>query len=316
MMWTRHPARRRLPAWTVLALVVGLAWVGIAPPQEAVAAGAVGFGGSTSVAQAAPTQSVTLTKPAGTTAGDVLVASFTADNAPTMSATPAGWTSLLPSRLKTGNSTETYAYYRVVTGGDAQVTSWTWTLGSAQRWSGGIARYVGVDTTRPIDTTVAVASSNSARTSITVPSITTTTGGTMLVGSVGADSATVTMNQPAGWSEAWDTGAAKVSEHAYRAQPAAGATGGQTWTLSSARGLVGWMTALRPVASTPVPAPTASFTLTPAQGTAPLAVQFTDTSTGSPTSWLWTFGDGATSTSQNPSHTYASAGTYTVSSRE
>jgi PKD repeat protein len=45
---------------------------------------------------------------------------------------------------------------------------------------------------------------------------------------------------------------------------------------------------------------------------APLAVQFQDTSANSPTSWLWSFGDGGTSISQNPSHTYTNAGTYTV----
>lgn len=42
-----------------------------------------------------------------------------------------------------------------------------------------------------------------------------------------------------------------------------------------------------------------------------LVVQFTDISTGTPTSWLWDFGDSTTSTAQNPSHTYT-AGTYTV----
>lgn len=41
-------------------------------------------------------------------------------------------------------------------------------------------------------------------------------------------------------------------------------------------------------------------------------VQFTNTSTGSPTSYAWTFGDGGTSTATNPSHTYASNGTYNV----
>ncbi|MGH8901931.1 MAG: DUF7594 domain-containing protein [Egibacteraceae bacterium] len=59
-------------------------------------------------------------------------------------------------------------------------------------------------------------------------------------------------------------------------------------------------------------APTASFTANPTTGQAPLTVQFTDTSTGSPTSWLWEFGDGATSTTQSLSHAYASAGTFTV----
>ena len=46
-----------------------------------------------------------------------------------------------------------------------------------------------------------------------------------------------------------------------------------------------------------------------------LTVNFTDTSTdsdGSIASRSWTFGDGATSTAANPSHTYAAAGTYTV----
>jgi PKD repeat protein len=60
------------------------------------------------------------------------------------------------------------------------------------------------------------------------------------------------------------------------------------------------------------PKPTASFTASPTSGEAPLPVQFTDTSTGSPTAWNWDFGDGATSTAQNPGHTYSSPGMYTV----
>ena len=46
-----------------------------------------------------------------------------------------------------------------------------------------------------------------------------------------------------------------------------------------------------------------------------LDVDFTDTSTdsdGSIVSWLWNFGDGNSSSQQNPSHTYNSAGLYTV----
>ena len=41
-------------------------------------------------------------------------------------------------------------------------------------------------------------------------------------------------------------------------------------------------------------------------------MNFTDTSTGSPTSWSWSFGDGTTSTQQNPSKTYSAAGHYSV----
>ncbi len=41
-----------------------------------------------------------------------------------------------------------------------------------------------------------------------------------------------------------------------------------------------------------------------------LTVDFTDLSSGSVTNWDWNFGDGGTSTLQNPSHTYSSAGSY------
>ena len=55
------------------------------------------------------------------------------------------------------------------------------------------------------------------------------------------------------------------------------------------------------------------FSGTPKSGPAPLTVNFTDTSAGSWTVWEWDFGDGGTSTLQNPSHTYLRSGTYNVS---
>ncbi|HII84315.1 MAG TPA: DUF3344 domain-containing protein [Methanobacterium subterraneum] len=58
--------------------------------------------------------------------------------------------------------------------------------------------------------------------------------------------------------------------------------------------------------------PVAAFTSNVTSGTRPLAVQFTDQSTNNPTAWAWDFGDGSTSTLQNPTHTYTTAGTYTV----
>jgi len=56
----------------------------------------------------------------------------------------------------------------------------------------------------------------------------------------------------------------------------------------------------------------ASFTYSPALPAEGQAVQFTDSSTGVPTSWQWDFGDGATSSSQNPSHAYTASGIYSV----
>ncbi|MDD3136474.1 MAG: pectinesterase family protein, partial [Methanoregula sp.] len=60
--------------------------------------------------------------------------------------------------------------------------------------------------------------------------------------------------------------------------------------------------------------PVASFTATPQSGTAPLKVQFTDTSSNSPTSWQWDFNNDGTvdATTQNASYTYITPGTYTV----
>jgi len=59
-------------------------------------------------------------------------------------------------------------------------------------------------------------------------------------------------------------------------------------------------------------APVASFTASPTSGVAPLNVAFTDTSSNTPTSWAWTFGDGGTSTAENPNYAYTVPGTYTV----
>lgn len=57
---------------------------------------------------------------------------------------------------------------------------------------------------------------------------------------------------------------------------------------------------------------TANFRSDIVGGCSPIVVNFQDLSTGNPTSWSWDFGNGATSTRQNPSATYFGTGTYTV----
>jgi PKD repeat protein len=59
-------------------------------------------------------------------------------------------------------------------------------------------------------------------------------------------------------------------------------------------------------------APEVSFEATPTAGIVPLPVSFTDLSTNGPSSWSWSFGDGASSTDQHPDHTYSKVGLYTV----
>jgi len=58
--------------------------------------------------------------------------------------------------------------------------------------------------------------------------------------------------------------------------------------------------------------PSVSFSADPTSGNRPLSVQFTDQSVGSVISHLWEFGDGIISTEINPSHTYNTTGSFTV----
>jgi C1A family cysteine protease len=55
-----------------------------------------------------------------------------------------------------------------------------------------------------------------------------------------------------------------------------------------------------------------NFTANATAGPIPLTVRFTDTSTENSSSWLWDFGDGQTSTDQNPTHTYTLPGNHTI----
>lgn len=68
---------------------------------------------------------------------------------------------------------------------------------------------------------------------------------------------------------------------------------------------------LRPASGPSKPVPDFGFSPTNPRVGEP--VQFTDITSNGPTTWSWTFGDGALSTQKNPSHTYSMAGTYTVS---
>ncbi len=58
--------------------------------------------------------------------------------------------------------------------------------------------------------------------------------------------------------------------------------------------------------------PNAEFSFSPLSPKAGEAVSFTDTSSGTPTSWLWRFGDGQTSTLRNPTHAFSMSALYEV----
>lgn len=76
--------------------------------------------------------------------------------------------------------------------------------------------------------------------------------------------------------------------------------------------LLVFMICIVPVSALPQ-TPVAGFTINPSMGPAGEPVQFNDTSTGNPVSWYWNFGDGGSSSLQNPRHTYSYLGVYSVS---
>ena len=243
-----------------LGIVLALSWVGAWTAGDAVSEKGVQYAGQSAATRTEPARSVTLRKPPGTSAGDVLVASFTVDSRPKIVRTPRGWTPLLPERLEAGRNASLFAYYRVVGVDDAGTKRWSWRLSRRETWSGGIARYSGVDTDHPVDTSVSVATSGSAGPTFVVPGVRTTRDGAILIGSIGA-SGRISATPPAAWSEAWDIARGEAAVHAHGPEVGAGRTADVTWKVSTARSVAGWTTALRPdkrTSSTPTvpPAPT------------------------------------------------------------
>ncbi|MCX6693440.1 MAG: PEGA domain-containing protein [Methanomicrobiales archaeon] len=67
-----------------------------------------------------------------------------------------------------------------------------------------------------------------------------------------------------------------------------------------------------PLHAPPLTPPVVNFTAAPRTGDSLLTVWFIDRTANNPTSWHWEFGDGGSSSEQNPVHTYEHPGTYTV----
>jgi PKD repeat protein len=210
-----------------------------APPPPA----GISVVGSRESQNAAAVSAVTLQRPAGLSAGDVLVAAFSADGNPTLTA-PAGWTQITSLQPTTGVTVA--AYLHVVEAGET-ATADSWAMSAPEKYGGGMTAYRGVSASHPLD--VDAPSTKLATTyvsSVTAPSITTVTNGALLIGGLGADGATSTTTAPTGWTEGYDSIGAQMSEQASKPQATAGASGTATWRMSDSRRAAVWMTALRP----------------------------------------------------------------------
>ncbi|MCA1844502.1 MAG: hypothetical protein LC792_15190 [Actinobacteria bacterium] len=187
--------RRALCAATAL-LVSGVLVpiLGAAAPASA----AVATGASSSSGSSASRTSISLSRPAGTTAGQVMVAQIVSnDDNPGFTA-PAGWN--LVSDRSILDAVRQAVYVKVA--GASEPSSYTWTLTDYRRVAGGITTYSGVDTTSPIDAT-ATGVNATASTSVTAPSVNTTVPGDVLV-HLAAVNSDGTLTAPGGMTERWE----------------------------------------------------------------------------------------------------------------
>jgi hypothetical protein len=194
---------------------------------------------STSVATTADA-GLTIDKPTGTSAGDLLVSCLALNGSSVASSgAPAGWTRFAAATGVT--NPRVYGYYKVADA--SEPASYRWGFSSTITSGGGIVRYTGA---AGLDGPASTAA-GAAATSGTVPGVTTSTANAMLVGCAGINSGatSITITGPAGMSEVWDLGGKRHElDDALQAIP--GASGAKTWSFSSSREWAGWLTALRP----------------------------------------------------------------------
>ena len=226
---------------------------------------------SASSAQNPTATSLTINRPAGVVAGDVMVAGVGIRGAPVVTA-PAGWTWIRTDAA--GTSTTQAIYDRVVTA--SEPASYTWSFSKSVPAAGGISDYQGVNNAAPVNVS-AGAGQNSNTTSIVAPSVTTTVAGAEVVGffSVGGANS---ITPPTGMTERGEAsstaGSSRVTwEGSDFTQATPGATGTRTATATAAHENVGALVALTPGTPAANQAPVASAaSATTAQG---IAVQVT-----------------------------------------
>ncbi len=207
---------------------------------------AITFVGSATVpASGAPTSSVTVGVPGGVAAGDLMLAQIAVRGGTGVTITaPAGWTGILQGT--NGTILRQAIYYRIA--GATEPASYTFTLSSNQRMTGGIAVYHGVDAADPID--VWSTRSNASSTAVTANAVTTTVANTMVVGFFATGTVT-SFTPPGGMTERHDAATSAgpngvAIEAAEAVQAMAGSTGTRTATAGSAGANIGALVALKP----------------------------------------------------------------------
>src|SRR5260221_5803979 len=133
---------------------------------------------------------------------------------------PAGWNLVLRQDTASAIATDTY----VKVAGTSEPASYTWSFGTAGEASGGIASYIGVNTTTPVDASHAQYNANTSN--VDNSGVTTTTANDILVYAVGIIVRT-TVNVPSGFTQLWSTTSSSetTSENSQEILASTGAAG-------------------------------------------------------------------------------------------
>jgi hypothetical protein len=192
------------------------------------------FRSASSNQNGAGSTSLTINKPAGVVAGDVMVAAVGA-NGNTGITAPAGWSS---TGLYNATAWSNTGWIRVAfkVAGASEPASYSWGLGTTRPAEGTIVDYIGVDNAAPIQTSAVGTGTTSPA---VAPTITTTSANQMVIANVGGRNTTgaFTFTNPAGTTdrvEAYSsTGAPRAgNDSADFRQAAAGATPTRSFTIA------------------------------------------------------------------------------------
>ena len=201
-----------------------------------------------------PASTLSISKPTGTVAGDVMVAAIATVPSTIPITAPSGWTLIQSQQQTSTNSSVLASFYRVA--GSSEPATYTWILSNVHSGAvGGILTYSGVDTATPIDVSAKAATSSS--TSHAAPTVTTTQAGDMLV-TVHEFASARSWTPPSGMTERVDIASRAPNNSGVTLEMndlllgAAGSTGPKTATASSSADAGATMTiALRASASAP-----------------------------------------------------------------
>lgn len=180
---------------------------------------------------------LTINKPAGVLADDIMIASISVGSSAIIVTPPSGWI-LVRQVVRSGtNSSTLQTYYRIASGSDPASYSWTFSGGTHVGAVGGIAAFSGVDTVVPIADETGVATVNA--TTHLANGLTSIKANSMLV-TVHEYASSGTWTPPAGMTEAVDIASRTVPdagglsmEMNYELRPAVGATGTRQATASN-----------------------------------------------------------------------------------